>query len=80
MSESPKHTLPSLVPMDDVGQDFGLLGTKNTDAKELTRDEFLRMAQSLKFSETEMAKLRALYRDDFEGSALLDNVSPSIQY
>lgn len=59
---------------------MGLMGTKNPAAKELTRDEFLRMADSLNFSAKELEALSALYREDIEDAALLDNVAPSIKY
>lgn len=80
MSEAPKNTQPSLAPYDDLGEDMGLMGTKNSKAKELSRDEFLRMAESLKFTKKELAALSALYREDIDRAALLDNVAPSIRY
>ena len=80
MSEAPKNTQPSLVPDDNLGQDLGLMGTRNSEAKELSRDEFLRMAEKLKFTEKELSALGTLYREDIDRAALLDNVAPSIRY
>ena len=44
MSEPPSYNNPKLTPEHALGQDAGLMGTKNSDAKELSREEFLRMA------------------------------------
>lgn len=80
MSEPRTNQNPALAPENHLGQEMGLMGTKNTDAKELSRDEFLRMAKSLNFSEKELEALSALYHEDIEDAELLDNVSPSIKY
>lgn len=65
-------------PIDEMGEE--LLGTRDTEAKELNRTEFLRVARSLQFSEKELAALRALYGNTIENTAKLDNFEPSIRY
>lgn len=57
-----------------------MLGTRDTEAKELSRAEFLRVARSLQFTEKELAALRVLYGNTIENTAKLDNFEPSIQY
>lgn len=75
---SHKDSTVKKLPKDGLGDE--MLGTRDTEAKELSRAEFLRVARSLQFNERELAALRVLYGNTIENTAKLDNFEPSIQY